>query len=117
MEKTSLFLKNNYSKIIIIIFLSLIIDISFILKINIPPAWDQGYHLSNVFKMYNILGDQGINVSEKLSQLLDVTDSYRGPLTYFLSALFLKFLIILMNLLIYRTDFQYYLYYFYILSW
>ena len=40
--------------------------------------------------MYNILGDQGINISEKLSQLLNVTDSYRGPLTYFLSALFLK---------------------------
>ena len=90
MKIMSLFFKNNYSKIIIIIFLSLIIDISFILKINNPPAWDQGYHLSNVFKMYNILGEQGINVSEKFSQLLDVTDSYRGPLTYFLSALFLK---------------------------
>ena len=90
MKIMSLFLNNNYSKIIIIIFLSLIIDISFILKINNPPAWDQGYHLSNVFKMYNILGDQAINVSEKFSQLLDVTDSYRGPLTYFLSALFLK---------------------------
>ena len=90
MKIMSLFLKNNYSKIIIIIFLSLIIDISFILKISNPPAWDQGYHLSNVFKMYNILGNQGINISEKFSQLLNVTDSYRGPLTYFLSALFLK---------------------------
>ena len=40
--------------------------------------------------MYNILGDQGINISEKFNQLLNVTDSYRGPLTYFLSALFLK---------------------------
>ena len=41
--------------------------------------------------MYNILGDQGINISEKFNQILNVTDSYRGPLTYFLSALFLKF--------------------------
>ena len=89
-SKIDLFLKNNYSKIIIIIFLSLIIDNLLILQINNPPAWDQGYHLSNVFKMYNILGDQGINISEKSSQLLNVTDSYRGPLTYFLSALFLK---------------------------
>ncbi len=90
MKIINLFFKNNYSKIIIIIFLSLIIDNLFILKINNPPAWDQGYHLSNVFKMYNILGDQGINIFEKFNQLLNVTDSYRGPLTYFLSALFLK---------------------------
>jgi len=68
----------------------ILIDNLFILQINNPPAWDQGYHLSNVFKMYNILGDQGINISEKSSQLLNVTDSYRGPLTYFLSALFMK---------------------------
>ncbi|MBO8228653.1 phospholipid carrier-dependent glycosyltransferase [Prochlorococcus marinus XMU1414] len=40
--------------------------------------------------MYNIFGDQGINIPEKFNQLLNVTDSYRGPLTYFLSALFLK---------------------------
>ena len=91
MKIINIFLKNNYSKIIFIIFLSLIIDNLFILQINNPPAWDQGYHLSNVFKMYNILGDQSINISEKSSQLLNVTDSYRGPLTYFLSALFLKF--------------------------
>ncbi len=90
MKIINLFLKNNYSKITIIIFLSLIIDNLFILQINYPPAWDQGYHLSNVFKMYNILGDQGINISEKFNQLLNITDSYRGPLTYFLSALFLK---------------------------
>ena len=77
-------------KIISIIFLSLIIDNLYILKINNPPAWDQGYHLSNVFKMYNILEDKGINITEKFNQILNVTDSYRGPLTYFLSALFLK---------------------------
>ena len=90
MRIINLSLKNNYSKIILIIFFSLIIDNLFILKINNPPAWDQGYHLSNVFKMYNILSDQDINISEKFNQLLNVTDSYRGPLTYFFSALFLK---------------------------
>ena len=84
-------LKNNYVKIILIIFLSLIIDNFIILKINTPPAWDQGYHLSNVFKMYNVLGDKSINISEKFNQLLNITNSYRGPLTYFISALFLKF--------------------------
>ena len=90
MRIINLYLKNNFIKIITIIFLSLIIDSLFILKINSPPAWDQGYHLSNVFKMYNILGDESINFSEKFNELLNVTDSYRGPLTYFLSALFLK---------------------------
>ena len=90
MKIINILLKNNYSKIIFIIFLSLIIDNLFIIQINNPPAWDQGYHLSNVYKMYNILGDQGINIPEKFNQLLNVTDSYRGPLTYFLSALFLK---------------------------
>ena len=90
MRIINLYLKNNYIKIIFIIFLSLLIDNLFILKINNPPAWDQGYHLSNVFKMYNILEAKGINISEKFNQLLNVTDSYRGPLTYFLSALFLK---------------------------
>ena len=85
---------NNFMKIMFIIFLSLIIDNIYILKINNPPAWDQGYHLSNVFKMYNILNDQGINFFDKFDQLLNVTDSYRGPLTYFISALFLKFLTI-----------------------
>ncbi len=90
MKMINILLKNNYSKIIFIIFLSLIIDNLFIIQINNPPAWDQGYHLSNVYKMYNILGDQSINIPEKFNQLLNVTDSYRGPLTYFLSALFLK---------------------------
>ena len=91
MRIINLFFKNNFMKIISIIFLSLIIDNLYILKINNPPAWDQGYHLSNVFKMYNILDDQGINFFDKFDQLLNVTDSYRGPLTYFISALFLKF--------------------------
>ena len=91
MKIINLFFKNNFMKIISIIFLSLIIDNLYILKINNPPAWDQGYHLSNVFKMYNILDNQGINFFDKFDQLLNVTDSYRGPLTYFISALFLKF--------------------------
>ena len=90
MRRISLYLKNNYIKIIFIIFLSLLIDNLFILKINNPPAWDQGYHLSNVFKMYNILDFRNLNFYNQSNLLLDITDSYRGPLTYFLSAIFLK---------------------------
>ena len=76
MRITNLFLKNNNAKIIIIIFLSLIIDNLLILQINNPPAWDQGYHLSNVFKMYNILDDQSINISEKFSQIQKLSSIY-----------------------------------------
>ena len=84
------FLRNSNFQITIIIFFSFFIDSLFISAIDRPPAWDQGYHLSNVFKMYNILSYEGTNILDKFNLLLDVTDSYRGPLTYFLSAIFLK---------------------------
>ncbi len=83
MKIINIFLKNNYSKIIFIICLSLIIDNFFILQINNPPAWDQGYHLSNVFKMHNILEAQGLNISEKSEQSTEIIRIVEG-LTYFL---------------------------------
>ena len=83
-------LRNSNFQISIIILLSIFIDNLFISAIEYPPAWDQGYHLSNVFKMYNILSYEKTNLADKWNLILDVTDSYRGPLTYFLSALFLK---------------------------
>ncbi len=83
-------IKNNYLKISILILISFLVDNFFILQISKPPAWDQGYHLSNVFKMFNILDNSNINVSDKINNLLNITDSYRGPITYLFSALFLK---------------------------
>lgn len=82
--------KRNYLKIFSIILTSLIIDNLLIYLIDNPPAWDQGFHLSNVFKMYNILDDNNLNLLNKSNKILEITDNYRGPLTYFLSALFLK---------------------------
>ena len=84
------FFRNSNFQISIIILLSIFTDSFYISAIDHPPAWDQGYHLSNVFKMYNILGYEGTTILDKYNLLLDVTDSYRGPLTYFLSAVFLK---------------------------
>ena len=78
-------LKNNYFKIFLIFILSLALDYFLISNINNPPAWDQGYHLSNVFKMHNILETSGKNIFQKLNEILDITDNYRGPLTYFIS--------------------------------
>tara|TARA_Y100001978_G_C23458265_1_gene321070 strand:+ start:280 stop:492 length:213 start_codon:yes stop_codon:yes gene_type:complete len=66
----NIYLKNNYYYLF-----SLIIVNLFILKINKPPAWDQAYHLSNIFKMHNILEDIGINITERFNQILNVTDS------------------------------------------
>ncbi len=83
-------IKNQYSQILLIIALSILVDNFYISHITNPPAWDQGYHLSNVFKMLNILNNENINIPNKIDELLNVTDSYRGPLTYFLSSLFIK---------------------------
>ena len=84
------FLKSIYLKFFLLILISFVVDNSLLNKLNGPPPWDQGYHLSNVFKMYNILSENSINLNNKINLLLNITDSYRGPLTYFLSALFLK---------------------------
>ena len=82
---------NNYLKILIISFLAIALDFIFILKnISSPPAWDQGYHIANVFKMYNIIENSDINLTSKLSNILDVSNTYRGPLTYLFSSIFLK---------------------------
>ena len=80
--------KNNYIKLFILIAVSFIIDNLFIQNINNPPAWDQGYHLSNVFKMYNILDSRNLDFLNKFNSILNITDSYRGPITYFISAYF-----------------------------
>ena len=68
MSIIKIFLKKDYTKLFIIVILSLIIDSFFILKINNPPAWDQGYHLTNLFKMNNILEDYSLNIFDKFNQ-------------------------------------------------
>tara|TARA_B100000886_G_C20422768_1_gene492365 strand:- start:321 stop:2708 length:2388 start_codon:yes stop_codon:yes gene_type:complete len=83
-------LKSNHLKIFIIILISILIDNLYIFSINNPPAWDQGYHLTNAFKMSNILDIRDISFFERINELLNVTNSYRGPFTYFISSLFLK---------------------------
>ncbi len=83
-------IKNDYAKILLIIGLSILVDNFYISRITSPPAWDQGYHLSNVFKMFNLLNNGNINIINKIDGLLNITDSYRGPITYFISSLFLK---------------------------
>ena len=77
---------------VLICSISLALDLLLFIDISSPPAWDQGYHLSNLFKMYNIISNDNINLDIKLDRILNVTDNYRGPLTYFLSSLKLFFI-------------------------
>ena len=77
--------KNDYFKLIIIFLFSTLLDYLFFINISDPPGWDQGYHLGNLFKMFNILDNKEINIFSKFNEIIDVSDTYRGPLTYFLS--------------------------------
>ena len=85
-------LKKDYINSILLI---LIILVSFFsdkvfLKDNLNlPAWDQGYHLTNLFKTYNIFGEFNLFSTNWWQDLWKITDTYRGPFTYILSALFL----------------------------
>ena len=63
----------------------------YFLKYNLNlPAWDQGYHLTNLFKTYNIFEKFNFFNENWWKELWNITDTYRGPFTYLLSALFLK---------------------------
>ena len=84
------FFDNNLIKLVALWLIAIIIDNYYVINLDSPPDWDQGYHLSNTFKMFNIIDNHYLNIHEKFSNILDVTDSYRGPLTYFLSSLILK---------------------------
>ena len=85
------YLKNNYFlKLTIICLFSILIDYLFFINISEPPGWDQGYHLSNLFKMHNIIDVKDLDINNRLNKLIDVTNSYRGPLSYFLSSIILK---------------------------
>ena len=83
-------LENDKYKILLIFFISIFID-SIIFINNNPPGWDQGYHLSNAFKMANIISTNNLNFLNKFNSILDVTDSYRGPLTYLISSILISF--------------------------
>ena len=79
--------KSEFIKLIGICLISIAIDLFLFIDVSSPPAWDQGYHLSNLFKMYNIIANDNIDIPIKIDRILNVTDNYRGPLTYLLSSL------------------------------
>tara|TARA_Y100000589_G_scaffold330940_1_gene382306 strand:+ start:2483 stop:4846 length:2364 start_codon:yes stop_codon:yes gene_type:complete len=80
-------LNNYFTKLIFLFFISIILDLLWLKFYDPTPGWDQGYHLSNAFKMANIYENRDL---ETWDSLLNVTTSYRGPLTYFLTSFPLK---------------------------
>ena len=80
--------KNNLILFSIIIF-SILIDKLFHLNNYYIPKWDQGYHLSNLFRTYNIFEGVDLNNFDWWNTLWRVSDTYRGPLTYISSSIFL----------------------------
>ena len=85
-----LFKDKSYFQILLISFFSILIDYFLFINTDTPPGWDQGYHITNVFKISNILNFSELNFFQKIDEILNVSETYRGPLTYLISALTLN---------------------------
>ena len=84
----SQFIKNkrDFYILSLIWILSIGLDFCWVSLHNTPPSWDQAFHLTKLFEMSNILDDFKLFDSFSWSELIKVTDTYRGPLTYLISA-------------------------------
>ncbi|WP_036896294.1 tetratricopeptide repeat protein [Prochlorococcus marinus] len=80
--------KSDYLILFSLWVLGLIMDSIWISNHNIPPAWDQSFHLTNLYKMSYILREFQLFSFNWWYQILSVTDNYRGPLTYLISSPF-----------------------------
>ena len=82
----------NYELIIFIfiILTSYVLDFFWIHKYDLVPAWDQGFHLSNLYKYSYLIKENNIFSKEWWRIFWSVTDNYRGPITYILSGFFLS---------------------------
>ena len=92
MQINNFSLKINKTNLLLflIIISSFLIDKIYLLNISYLPAWDQGYHLTNLFKTYNLLENFSINNQEWWQSFWSISETYRGPLTYIFSSIFLK---------------------------
>ena len=87
-DKFKLYINRNF--ILILILLSIIFDFIWLINNDINPAWDQGFHLSNLFRIYNQDIFNTENFFGKWENILNVTSNYRGPFTYILSSFALR---------------------------
>ena len=90
MQTNNFSLKINKTNLLLflIIISSFLIDKIYLLNISYLPAWDQGYHLTNLFKTYNLLENFSLNDKEWWESFWSISETYRGPLTYIFSSIF-----------------------------
>ncbi len=63
-----------------------ILDSTWIFFHNLPPSWDQAFHLTKLYEMAHALNGFNIFAISWWHKVFTVTDSYRGPLTYLISS-------------------------------
>ena len=94
MQRPLTFNTNNFNRDYLILFLiyiiSLFLDLIWIHFHELPPAWDQGSHLSTAFQISHLFDSFDIFNSNWWTFLWSKTPTYRGPLTYLLSVPFFK---------------------------
>jgi 4-amino-4-deoxy-L-arabinose transferase-like glycosyltransferase len=66
--------------------LSLLVDLVWVYKHQLPPAWDQGDHLSRALGFWRVLQHPNVLDGSWWVELWNQSPSYRGPLTYLVTA-------------------------------
>ena len=80
----------HYLLLIIIWGISILFDFVWVSQHKLPPAWDQGSHLSTAFDISYLFNSINIFDSSWWDDLWNKSPSYRGPFTYIISAIFFK---------------------------
>ena len=108
MNLNNLLQKNKDIAIIIfIIIITFLSDLYWNGLIELIPAWDQGFHLSNLYRFANLLGESDIFQEDWWYSFWNITDNYRGPLSYIISGITIKiFGISLKNAILSNTVFN-----------
>ena len=98
----------KYSILLLIpIVTSILLDLIWTNIYDLVPAWDQGFHLSNLYKFSYLIKEINILDKEWWHSFWTVTDNYRGPLTYIISGVFINFFgITLKNSILSNTVFS-----------
>ena len=90
-----MFVKNNKNILIIFIFFLIVttsyfIDFYWTKSVILVPAWDQGFHLSNLYQFSNLINNLKLFDNNWWVSFWSITDNYRGPLTYTISSFFIN---------------------------
>ncbi len=91
MNKIFTYIRNKDSiTFVLVVLSSYFLDFFWLHKYDLVPAWDQGFHLSNLYKYSYLIKENNIFSKEWWEIFWSVTDNYRGPITYILSGIFLN---------------------------